>query len=385
MKVIIADENEAYRTMIANTLRTQDHDPIILDSGGEVLTAYKKDEEISILFLDWNLPTIDGLELATKIRELNHHNDRDCYMIITGDRGGRYDIMNATEMGANDLLTKPYDRSTIMERLETAIDYFLKLPDEVEKSETDPVENLLDEHGILRFQAKKLEELIERVDQEAKNKLVDWLSGRSFVLETSIHQDKENEYSIAFMDRLIKSQSEVDQTLKESASKIIEEEHVKLERVVEEIKELFTSYKESLEKEPIASKDYNIMEHIGDFPAYCLKCKEKVIIVDPTIFQMETGNYSFKGECPDCGSGVTAIIGKSIGSSMKHIALKRTLKRYIKILREHLKREEELYFPLANRYLTMGDKTRLIEKFKDIEEKYGIKRMGKDFLLSSDS
>ncbi len=384
MKVIIGDADEAYSTMLANTIRTLDHEPIILENGSEVLKTYEKDVDISILFLDWNLPNMDGLEVASKLKEFNFHQERDSYVIITGERGGRYDIMNAMEMGANDLITKPFNSRVVEERMETAIDYFLTLPQEIDPSEKDPVENLLDEHGILRFQGEKLEKLLDSVDEEAPNKLINWLSGKSFVLETDIHQEKENQFSIVFMERLINAHGEMNQALSESSSKWVEEEHVKLGKVVKEVRDRFESYQESLKEKEEAPEDYNIMEHVDDFPAFCLKCQKKIVMVEPTIFQMDTGNYAFKGVCPDCDSGVTSIIGKSIGASMKHIALKRTLRRYLKLLNEHLKREEELYFPLAKRYLTTGDRTRLLEEFKDIEKKHGVERMGKDFLLTKE-
>lgn len=381
MKVIVAGEDELYTTMLANTLRNIEHEPIILNSGPEVINSYEKNDDVDLLFLDWELSGIDGLEVSSKLRDLNFRSNRDCYIIITGDKGGRYDIMKAMEMGANDIITKPFDSSTIEERLSTAMDYFLKLPQEVDKSNEDPIENLINEHGILRFQSDKLYELLDSVDEEAPNKLINWLSGRMFILETNVHQDKENELSVLFMERLMHSHGEENKALSESSSKWVESEHMKLEKLVSEIKERFVSYEKTVQKPPQPIEQYNIMEHVKDFPAYCLKCKKKVVMVEPTIFQMDTGNYAFKGKCPDCESGVTAIIGKSIGAMMKHVALKRTLKKYLELLKEHLKREEDLYFPLANKYLTSGDRNKLIEDFKEIEKKYGIDRMGKDFKM----
>lgn len=382
MKVIVADGNEVSRTMLINTLKRQDHEPIVLDSAQNVLDAYEKDDEINILFLDWNLPGTDGLEIATKIRYLNFHMNRDCYIIITGEKGGRYDIMNAMEMGANDLITKPYDSNIVADRMKTAIDHFLELPDEVEKTEKDPVEHLMDEHGILRFQADKLEDLLDSVDEEAPSKLINWMGGRIFVFETKVHQDKEHEFSVAFMERLMNAHGEENQALSESSSQWVESEHNKLDTIVSEVKDRFKSYKESLDTPQELPENYNILKHVNDYPAFCLKCQNKVVMLEPSIFQLETGNYAFKGKCPDCNGGVTSIIGKSIGAIMKHAALKRSLKKYLNILKDHLKREEDLYFPLANRYLTSGDKTRLLEEFKKIEDEFGIHRMGKDFLLS---
>ena len=127
---------------------------------------------------------------------------------------------------------------------------------------------------------------------------------------------------------------------------------------------------------------FNIMEHTDDYPAFCVKCKKKVEIQSPELFMMENDMHAFKGKCPECGSGVTRIIGKSIGILQKHIVLKKSLREYIEVLTKHLQKEEKYFFPFVNKYLTPGDKERLIEHFKKIEDKHGITRLGKHFKAS---
>jgi len=89
-----------------------------------------------------------------------------------------------------------------------------------------------------------------------------------------------------------------------------------------------------------------------------------------------------KSKCPKCGSNVTRIIGKSIGIQQKHIVLKKSLREYIELLTQHLIKEEKYFFPFATKYMTPGDKERLIEHFKKIEDKHGISRLGKHFKAS---
>jgi hypothetical protein len=121
------------------------------------------------------------------------------------------------------------------------------------------------------------------------------------------------------------------------------------------------------------------MEHANEYQAFCLKDKKKVEIIQPQLFKMDNGMFAFKGYCPICSSEVNRIIGKSIGLSQKHIVLKKSLKKYLELLRSHLRKEEITFFKTVNKYLTPADKERLMQEFKEIEKRHGVQRIGKEF------
>jgi DNA-binding response OmpR family regulator len=380
MKMLIAENNEAYMMMLQQILSKADHEISVTSDGFSALKTYTKDEDIQVVFADWELSGLDGIELSKKIRHIDGVRGKTSYIVLTGDRGGKWDIMQAMDAGANDIITKPYSEEVITDRLKTVMSHFLHPPGEDKPLERDPITHLLEEHKILRFQAKKLNELLEDVDEESNRKLVKWLSGKSFVLETDLHQEKENVFSIAFLERLVNSHGEAVKAISDSSSEWIEKEHKGLVKVVSEVKDNFKEYREALNNpKMVEEKEFNIMNHTDDFPAYCMKCEKKVKIAKVALFQMENDIYAFQGDCAECGTRVNVIIGNSIGEIQKNIKLKRSLKNYLRILKEHLEREEKNYFPLVNRYLTQADRERLMLDFEVIEDKYGIDRMGKDF------
>ena len=45
--------------------------------------------------------------------------------------------------------------------------------------------------------------------------------------------------------------------------------------------------------------------------AYCMKCKGKRNMKDPQTVKMANGRPAMKGKCPDCGTGLYRILGKS--------------------------------------------------------------------------
>jgi hemerythrin-like domain-containing protein len=243
----------------------------------------------------------------------------------------------------------------------------------------DPTQHLKGEHEILRFQAQKIEELLDDIDQDAPNKLIDWMSGRLFVLETQMHQDKEAYYSVIFLEKIQWLERIKHMAFTDSSVKSIEDEHRELEDLVFEVRENIKKLRKELENPGEYSKDFDITEHADEYPAYCLKDKVPVKIVSPQLYKMDNGMFAFKGFCPKCSSEVNRIIGKSIGVSQKHIVLKRSLREYLDILKKHLRQEESTFFRTVDKYLTPADKERLMQAFKDIESQHGIERIGKDF------
>ena len=44
---------------------------------------------------------------------------------------------------------------------------------------------------------------------------------------------------------------------------------------------------------------------------YCVKCKSKKIMKDEQKVTMKNGRAAMKGKCPECGTGMYKILGKS--------------------------------------------------------------------------
>jgi len=95
---------------------------IISDAGYKVLTAEDGEsavkmqqlKEIDLVFSDWKLPGMDGLELLTQLRQ---HNPEQAFVLATG-HGSIEHAISAIRAGADDYLSKPYKRQTLLFTLE---------------------------------------------------------------------------------------------------------------------------------------------------------------------------------------------------------------------------------------------------------------------------
>lgn len=46
--------------------------------------------------------------------------------------------------------------------------------------------------------------------------------------------------------------------------------------------------------------------------AYCVKCKTKREMKDPSEVVMKNGRRAAKGTCPECGTGMFKILGNKV-------------------------------------------------------------------------
>jgi len=132
--ILIAEDNAVSRKLMEMTLRQAGYEVVSAANGREAFKIFKE-RFFPIVLTDWGMPEMDGLELCRAIRE----NPGEGYVfifLITG-RDSKKDIIVGLEAGADDYLTKPFDRSELIARLKTAL-RILKL----EKSLKDAYEKI---------------------------------------------------------------------------------------------------------------------------------------------------------------------------------------------------------------------------------------------------
>ncbi len=67
---------------------------------------------------DWFMPEINGMELIRRVRETNI---APFYVILCTARGGKESLLEAFEAGADDFVSKPFDKEVLQARLKVAV------------------------------------------------------------------------------------------------------------------------------------------------------------------------------------------------------------------------------------------------------------------------
>jgi DNA-binding response OmpR family regulator len=72
--------------------------------------------EFPVLISDWVMPELDGLELIRRIRG-RPESSSYIYTILITARAHKEDLVEAMESGADDFISKPFDRDELRVRL----------------------------------------------------------------------------------------------------------------------------------------------------------------------------------------------------------------------------------------------------------------------------
>jgi nitrogen regulation protein NR(I) len=115
-RILIADDERGICEAFADFLRLERHTPLIASSGEEALACVTADRP-NVVFLDVQMPGIDGLEALRAIRE----RDPELPVIVMTAYGTVKTAMEAMQLGAFDYLGKPVDLSQIRRLIEKAL------------------------------------------------------------------------------------------------------------------------------------------------------------------------------------------------------------------------------------------------------------------------
>ena len=114
MKVLIAEDDRVSRRMLQRQLEKWGHDVVAAVDGRDAWEKFQADD-FSIVVSDWMMPEMDGIELVRRIRE--SETAGYVFVILLTARSKKEDIIVGMEAGADDFLSKPFDRGELRVRL----------------------------------------------------------------------------------------------------------------------------------------------------------------------------------------------------------------------------------------------------------------------------
>jgi len=148
MEILIAEDELVSRKLLKRTLETWGHTVLLAENGQQAWDIFQK-ENIRFVVADWIMPVVDGVTLCTRIRSTE--TSGYVYFILLTGKDKKEDIVKGLAAGADDYLTKPFDREELRVRVRAG-ERILNLEKELkEKNEK------------LKGLNEKLEELI-RID-----------------------------------------------------------------------------------------------------------------------------------------------------------------------------------------------------------------------------
>lgn len=112
MRVLLADDDPGWRSILAAGLRRQDHYVDCVDNGNEAIARARR-TEYDALLLDLGMPGGGGIDACRRLRQARVDVP---ILVITGS-GALTKRVEALDSGADDCMSKPVDLPEVMARL----------------------------------------------------------------------------------------------------------------------------------------------------------------------------------------------------------------------------------------------------------------------------
>lgn len=119
MNLMIVDDSPAMRKMIIRDLneirKTMGDEYFEAEDGIEALELLKN-YKIDIVFLDWNMPRLDGLSFVNTIRK--KENFKDLVIIMITHENKQEKIMEAIKAGVDAYIVKPFTIDMLWKKIQ---------------------------------------------------------------------------------------------------------------------------------------------------------------------------------------------------------------------------------------------------------------------------
>lgn len=118
MKILVVDDSMVMRNIIRNTLLEKNFDGVeILEApNGKKAFEMLDRDTFDLLFLDWNMPELDGLQLVKLLRVMEKYRTMPVVMVTA--EAAKYNVMEAIKAGVTDYIIKPITGISILKKFE---------------------------------------------------------------------------------------------------------------------------------------------------------------------------------------------------------------------------------------------------------------------------
>lgn len=112
-KVVIAEDDPVSREILQSMLAKWGFEVLSAQDGREAMEMLRAQTEPVLAILDWMMPGMEGPEICRRLREVS----KSVYILLLTARTGKEPIVEGLRAGADDFLSKPFDKEELRARL----------------------------------------------------------------------------------------------------------------------------------------------------------------------------------------------------------------------------------------------------------------------------
>lgn len=116
MRILIAEDDPMSRLILEKAVTGIGHTCVVAVDGEDAWSRYQHEHAtLDVIISDWMMPGLDGVDLCRRVRAARH--TAYAYFILFTALTDREHVHAGLEAGADDYLTKPFDRDDLRVRL----------------------------------------------------------------------------------------------------------------------------------------------------------------------------------------------------------------------------------------------------------------------------
>jgi diguanylate cyclase (GGDEF)-like protein len=115
LSVLVAEDDPMFRKILKNWLESWDYRVTLAEDGEKAWAILQQETQPEMLILDWVMPGFDGVEICRRVRARQRTPYQ--YVLLVTAKDDSADVVAGLDAGADDYLTKPFDRYELRARL----------------------------------------------------------------------------------------------------------------------------------------------------------------------------------------------------------------------------------------------------------------------------
>lgn len=164
MKILIAEDDDITRRLLGSALTNLGHDVREATNGREAWNAWEGGE-FPFVISDWMMPDLDGLEFCRRIRSARRADYT--YIVLLTSRAGKANYLEAMSAGADDFITKPFQKDALAARVGVA-ERILGLHAKLRTANTDLERRVCERTAELEIALQAKDEFLSRASHELR-------------------------------------------------------------------------------------------------------------------------------------------------------------------------------------------------------------------------
>jgi DNA-binding response OmpR family regulator len=116
--ILVAEDQDDLREMLAYTLRLAGHD-VVSAPDGEAAMVQAELSHPDLIILDMHMPFLDGAQVCERLKSQDEFQGTP--ILIISAQGSAEEVQAGLQAGAHEYLRKPFEINLLMERVEALL------------------------------------------------------------------------------------------------------------------------------------------------------------------------------------------------------------------------------------------------------------------------